>query len=75
MSVIEELREIGFQPSEGQNFLNSEAVIQALVQAGEVEDQTVLEIGAGTGAITEKIEEKAEKVDAVENDTILFNFL
>lgn len=75
MSVIEELREIGFQPSEGQNFLNSEAVIQALVQAGEVEDQTVLEIGAGTGAITEELEEKAEKVYAVEKDTILFNFL
>ena len=36
MSVVEDLQEIGFQPSEGQNFLNSEAVIKALVEAGEV---------------------------------------
>lgn len=75
MNVVEELREIGFQPSQGQNFLNSEPVIQALVEAGEVEDQTVLEIGAGTGAITEKLEEKANKVYAVEKDTALFNLL
>lgn len=75
MNVVEELRQIGFQPSKGQNFLNSEAVIEALVEAGEVEDQKVLEIGAGTGAITEKLAEKAEKVYAVEKDTALFNLL
>lgn len=75
MSVIEDLQEIGFQPSEGQNFLNSEAVIKALVEAGEVEDKTVLEIGAGTGAITEVLQERAEKTTAVEKDTALFNLL
>jgi len=75
MSVIEQLKQIGFQPSDGQNFLNSKPVIQALVESGEVEDQTVLEIGAGTGAITEVLEEKADKTYAVEKDTALFNFL
>lgn len=75
MNVVEELRSIGFKPSQGQNFLTSEPVITALVEAGEVEDQTVLEIGAGTGAITEKLAEKAEKVYAVEKDTALFSFL
>lgn len=75
MNIVEELREIGFQPSDGQNFLNSELVIQALVEAGEVEDQTVLEIGAGTGAITGLLEQKSNKVYAVEKDTALFHFL
>jgi 16S rRNA (adenine1518-N6/adenine1519-N6)-dimethyltransferase len=75
MNIVEELHSIGFEPSQGQNFLTSEPVIQALVEAGEVEGKTVLEIGAGTGAITEKIEGKAEKVYAVEKDTALFNFL
>lgn len=75
MNVVEELREIGFQPSDGQNFLKSNPVIQALVEAGEVEGQTVLEIGAGTGAITEILENKAEKTYAIEKDTTLFNFL
>lgn len=75
MSVSDELREIGFKPAAGQNFLDSETVIQALVEAGEVEDQDVIEIGAGTGAITEKLREKAEKVYAVEKDTALFNLL
>lgn len=75
MNVVEELREIGFKPSKGQNFLKSKAVITALVEAGEVEDQKVFEIGPGTGAITEKLEEKAGKVYAVEKDTTLFRFL
>ncbi len=75
MNVVEELQQIGFKPSEGQNFLNSEAVIQALVEAGEIENKTVLEIGSGTGAITEELGGKAEKVYAVEKDTALFSFL
>jgi 16S rRNA (adenine1518-N6/adenine1519-N6)-dimethyltransferase len=75
MSVIEDLQKIGFQPSEGQNFLISDAVIKALVKAGEVEDQKILEIGAGTGAITELLEQKGKETYAVEEDTALFNFL
>jgi len=44
MSVVEDLRQIGFQPSKGQNFLKSEPVIQALVESGEVEGKNVLEM-------------------------------
>lgn len=71
MDVEKTLKELGVKPVKGQNFLNSEPVVEALVQAGEVEDKTVLEIGPGTGAITGKLVEKAEKVYAVEKDTRL----
>ncbi len=71
MNVEDELKEAGVKPVKGQNFLGSEPVIQALVEAGEVDGETVLEIGAGTGAITEKLLERAEKVVALETDTTL----
>lgn len=69
------LRELGVKPVRGQNFLTSEAVIQALVKAGETEDKTVLEIGAGTGAITQELAEESGKVYALETDHTLFNYL
>ncbi|MFB6216737.1 MAG: 16S rRNA (adenine(1518)-N(6)/adenine(1519)-N(6))-dimethyltransferase RsmA [Candidatus Aenigmatarchaeota archaeon] len=75
MDVANKLRELGVKPVSGQNFLNNEHVIEALVAAGEVEDQEVLEIGPGLGAITEKLSEKADKVVAVERDTTLYNHL
>ncbi len=75
MDVQKQLKELGIKPVEGQNFLTSEPTITALVEAGEVEDQNVLEIGPGTGAITEKLVEKAEKVYAVEKDTVLASHL
>lgn len=69
------LRELGVKPVRGQNFLTSETVIEALVKAGETEDKTVLEIGAGTGAITEKLIEESETVYALETDHTLFKHL
>ncbi|MFB6145304.1 MAG: 16S rRNA (adenine(1518)-N(6)/adenine(1519)-N(6))-dimethyltransferase RsmA [Candidatus Nanohaloarchaea archaeon] len=75
MDVAKKLRELGVKPVKGQNFLKTGSVIDALVAAGEVENQTVLEIGPGTGAITEKLSEKAEKVVAVERDTTLYRDL
>jgi 16S rRNA (adenine1518-N6/adenine1519-N6)-dimethyltransferase len=74
-STKKKLRKLGVKPVDGQNFLTSEPIINALVAAGEVEDHTVLEIGPGTGNITEKLSEKAEKVYAVENDTTLATYL
>ncbi len=71
MNVRQELQELGVQPVQGQNFLTSENVVTALVEAGEVEGCDVLEIGAGLGVITEQLEKKAEKVYAVERDTTL----
>lgn len=75
MDPRQELRELGVKPVKGQNFLISESVIEALVEAGEVDDRRVLEIGGGTGAITEKLVERASEVIAVENDTILAEHL
>ncbi|MFB6174595.1 MAG: 16S rRNA (adenine(1518)-N(6)/adenine(1519)-N(6))-dimethyltransferase RsmA [Candidatus Nanohalobium sp.] len=75
MNAQETLKKLGVKPVKGQNFLNSEQVVQALVEAGEVEDEVVLEIGAGTGVITEKLAEKAEKAYALETDTTLYNHL
>jgi len=75
MKTREKLEELGIKPVKGQNFLNSEPTIKALVQAGEIEDEAVLEIGAGTGVITEKLAEKAEKVYALETDTKLYTHL
>lgn len=75
MNTRKTLRKLGVKPVKGQNFLTSELIVEALVEAGETEDRDVLEIGAGTGAITTKLCEKASKVYAVENNTVLSNHL
>lgn len=75
METRKTLRKLGIKPVKGQNFLTSEVTVEALVEAGEVENKKVLEIGAGTGAITGKLAEKAEKVYAVENNSVLAKHL
>lgn len=82
MSLKEEtlqgINEIGLKPVRGQNFIINEHMITALVEAGEIEDQDILEIGPGTGNITEELlEKKGEKgtVTAVEKDTVLYEHL
>lgn len=60
----------------GQNFLKSQSALAAILAAGDVSlDDTVLEIGPGKGALTERLVEKAGKVIAVEKDDALFAFL
>ncbi|MFT4868827.1 MAG: 16S rRNA (adenine1518-N6/adenine1519-N6)-dimethyltransferase [Colwellia polaris] len=76
--TLQEIADIGLQPVKGQNFLINKAITTALVEAGEIENENVLEIGAGTGNITEKLlESKGEKgtVTAVEKDTVLYEHL
>jgi 16S rRNA (adenine1518-N6/adenine1519-N6)-dimethyltransferase len=74
--IEKKLRKLGVKPVEGQNFLNSEPIIQALVEAGEIEENhSVLEIGPGTGNITEHLVEKADNVYGVEKDTTLAEHL
>lgn len=75
MEVKKTLKELGIKPVRGQNFLISDPVVTSLVEAGEVEGHEVLEIGAGTGVITERLAEEAEKVTAVEKSTTLANYL
>lgn len=60
------LRKLGIKPVEGQNFLKTSHIAKALTKAGETENQHVLEIGPGTGKITEQLVKESETVTAVE---------
>jgi len=60
----------------GQNFLKSEIALRKIVEAGEIkEDDIILEIGPGKGALTEKLLEKSGKIIAVEKDRELIKSL
>lgn len=60
----------------GQNFLKSELALRKIVEAGEIQNEDIiLEIGPGKGALTEKLLEKSKHVIAVEKDRELFEFL
>lgn len=75
MNPRHKLAKLGLEPKEGQNFLIHEPTIQALVEAGEVEDHKTLEIGGGLGAITEKLQKKTDDLTVIENDSALANHL
>lgn len=60
----------------GQHFLINSAVARRIVEAVRLHsDDTVLEIGAGTGAITGYLLPRARRVVAVEMDTVLCKHL
>ena len=52
----------------GQNFLTNETVIGAILDAADIRGKTVLEIGSGTGALTQGLLDRAFRVAAVEKD-------
>ncbi len=53
----------------GQNFLINKGVLEKVILAAELKSaDTVLEIGPGTGNLTEKLSEKTGRVVAVEKD-------
>ena len=59
----------------GQHFLNSRRLAQKISEVAGVEDETVVEIGAGKGILTGQLARKARRVDAVEIDSRLADFL
>lgn len=60
----------------GQNFLKSEEALRTMCTAGSVSDQDIiLEIGPGKGALTVKLLENAREVIAVEKDRDLVKIL
>ena len=60
----------------GQNFLKSEAALSAIVECSDLSLESVaLEIGPGTGILTEKILNTGAKVIAIEKDDRLIELL
>ena len=61
----------------GQNFLVDNKILNQIVDLGEVNsNDIVLEVGPGTGNLTEKIlKKKPKKVTVIEKDKNLFLFL
>ena len=61
----------------GQNFLIDKNIINTIINAGNInENDVVLEVGPGTGSLTEKILTKSpKKIFVVEKDKILANKL
>lgn len=72
------LEQAGLAPLKrfGQNFLVDQNLMRALVDLAELAgDETVLEIGPGTGSLTEELLERAGRVVAVEIDNGLHELL
>lgn len=65
-----------FSKSLGQNFLIDQDVLDSIVDAVEIDDETsVIEIGPGIGTLTQELAKKAEKVLAIELDDSLIPVL
>lgn len=73
-AVKERLRARGLAPKKsfGQNFLVAEPVVHAIARACVPDDEVgrahVVELGAGTGALTEALAERAKRVICIERD-------
>ena len=60
----------------GQNFLVNPEVLEIILEAGELTDtDTVIEIGAGLGGLTDVLARRAKRVIAVEVDELLYKAL
>ena len=60
----------------GQNFLKDQEILNKIIEAANLSaDDLVIEVGPGTGALTEKLIQKAKKVIAIEIDNNLANEL
>lgn len=60
----------------GQNFLINQEVLQDILKASEIKStDRILEIGAGSGILTEALIKKASSVIALEKDPSLVDFL
>jgi len=60
----------------GQNFLKSIPALNMMTEQGEIKkEDTIIEIGPGKGALTQKLLEKSNKVIAIEKDRDLIDIL
>jgi 16S rRNA (adenine1518-N6/adenine1519-N6)-dimethyltransferase len=72
------IRELGITPNKrlGQHFLIDEAIANRQVQYADIgKKDTVLEIGPGTGILTEILSKRADRVVAVEADPVAANHI
>ena len=64
--------EINFKKKFGQNFLTDSNLLSAIVSDSCIDNEsTVVEVGAGAGALTSKLCQKAKQVFSFEIDTEL----
>jgi len=68
-------RSLHYRKRFGQNFLRSKLIAQKIVNFANVENEIILEIGAGKGILTRLLARKAKKIFAVEIDKNLVEFL
>ena len=72
--IVRMLREAGIRPSKrrGQNFLIDHNLLEVITDTCEIEkSDTILEVGTGTGLLTEHLARKAGRVVTVEIDSRL----
>jgi 16S rRNA (adenine1518-N6/adenine1519-N6)-dimethyltransferase len=71
------LERFGLRPkrSFGQNFLSDPGITGRIADAACADARTVVEIGAGLGALTERLLERTERVIAIERDRDLIPIL
>jgi 16S rRNA (adenine1518-N6/adenine1519-N6)-dimethyltransferase len=71
------LKKYGVFPSKklGQNFLINKNFLRKIAEIAEIEGESVLEIGAGIGNLTEKLVKRAKKVLVVEKDKRMIRIL
>jgi len=72
---MSKFREVGIEPASrhGQNFLIDLNLVQVIVEAAELTDQdVVLEVGTGTGSLTQLMAQRTAAVVTVEIDSHLF---
>ena len=67
----------GFVPNKalGQNFLSSDTIIEAILDEAQIDGKRVLEVGPGTGALTEGLLARASFLAAIEKDGRLCELL
>ena len=71
------LNQYGLKPNKalGQNFLVDAEALNAIADGAKIEGAQVLEIGPGLGALTERLLQRAARVEAVEKDARLAEIL
>jgi len=73
---MNEYKDINFKKKFGQNFLRDKNLLASIASDAEVnEDDVIIEIGPGAGALTEELVKRAKKVLAFEIDLELKNEL